>query len=119
MHETYTHPLGDELGGALAYLAEPRDDAFVLVCVRICNGGKVMRNREIYELPQQRGFVSRSEQFEVAEANKGWRNTTHNRAGLQRGVTVVKHVALDLIAGKHKRQRTRRRYAKMMHRLGT
>src|SRR3546814_8690793 len=55
--------------------------------------------------------------FRAAEAQERGRDPAHDRARLGARVAVVEHVAHDLVAGPHQRQRARGRHAEVVHGL--
>src|SRR3546814_14444256 len=64
-----------------------------------------------------RSLAAGGRQFEAAEAQERGRDPAHDRARLGARVAVVEHVAHDLVAGPHQRQRTRGRPAAVVHGL--
>jgi hypothetical protein len=129
MHETHAHPVRDRHGGAFTDLREPfaiqrfveqplfpeaveRDPAMAGQQLR-----KIPPDAEIREPAQQLHVAARGRQLEIAEAQKRWRHPAHDRAGLGLRMSVVEHVAHHALAGRHQRQRARRRHAEVVHRF--
>ena len=107
MHEADAHPMHHQVRRAAADFGEPLG---VGGDVRV-----VMGHHPVGELAQQRVFLVRGKDFEVAETNEAGRDPAHDGTRLVLRVTVVEHVAHHLIACADQAQRARGRHAQMEH----
>ena len=114
MHETDAHPVHHQARRALANLDEPALQALLR---RPGQFRKVARHGEFGELLQQGRVAARRRQLEMSEADERGRDAADDGALLFDRMPVVEHVAHHFFAGRHQRQRARRRHAKVVHRL--